>query len=268
MTSRCLSVARAIAGAGVVFMVAVAPARAAEVPALPADARLEPVRAPLEKTLARAAGDGLPAELIAGKVREGLAKGVAPEAIRAAAERLATSLASAATFLRAHRAAPAAGPAVAASPLAPSLIQTVAEAEMAGVDLDSLLPLVSSKDGDAMVGRAVAVVTDLTMRGYPSRRSGVVVKEIADRDARALGRVVAGVEAIRVEQTVSRADALEALGRNMVTGGSSLDVAVARALEGGDRAGNAAEGTSPGKSADAPGHTGNTGAGKSKKPKK
>src|SRR4051812_24011871 len=85
MTSRSLKVARVIAGAGlaVVLGVSVAAAAAAPTPTLPADARLAPVREPLEKLLARAAGEGLPADLIAGKVREGLAKGVAPEAIRA-----------------------------------------------------------------------------------------------------------------------------------------------------------------------------------------
>jgi hypothetical protein len=252
---------RALVGAWVLLLAwPVAAARAADAPALPADARLDTVRAPLEKLMSRAAQDGLPAEMIAGKVREGLAKGVAPDAIRAAAERLATSLGNASRFVRAHRAA-------GAPPAPASLIQVVAEADLAGVELDSLLPLVASGDGDVVVGRAVAVVTDLAMRGYPSRRSGAVVREIADRDARSLGRVVAGVEAIRVEQTVSRADALEALGRNLATGGTSLDAAVARALESGDRAGNAS-GSSPGKSAEAPGHTGNTGVSKVKKPKK
>jgi len=275
MTIGRLTRARALTGAWLVFLgLHALPARAADAPSLPADARLAPVRAPLEKLLARASSDGLPADLIAGKVREGLAKGVAPPAIQAAAERLAASLGNASRFLRAHRApgastsspSPSSPSPSSSSSSSPSLIQAVADAELAGVEADSLVPLVTSSESDAVVARAVAVVTDLSMRGYPSGRSGVVVKEIADRDARALGRVVAGVEAIRVEQTVSRADALEALGRNMATGGASLDTAVARALETGDRAGNA--GNSPGKSAEAPGHTGNTGASRAKKPKK
>jgi hypothetical protein len=103
------------------------------------------------------------------------------------------------------------------------------------------------------------------VRGYPSRPSASLVRDIADRDTAALGRVVAGLESIRTEQTVSRADALEALGRNFRSHGASLDTALARSLESGDRAGGA---DSPGKSADAPGHTGLTGSGKPKKPKK
>jgi len=117
------------------------------------------------------------------------------------------------------------------------------------------------------VARAVEVVTDLTMRGYPARPSASLVREIAERDAASLGRVVAGLEAIRTEQTVSRADALEALGRNFRSHGASLDTAVSRSLESGDRAGGAGA-DSPGKSAEAPGHTGLTGSGKPKKPKK
>ena len=243
-----------------------APAAAAGAVALPPDPRLAPVRAALERVIERAASDGLPAELIAGKVREGLAKGVPPQAIQGAAERLANSLEVAARFLRSHRSV-ATAPGAAAGAPSSTLVRVVAEAQQAGVEIEGLRPLVASRESDAVVGRAVEVVTDLTMRGYPSRRAGDVVKEIVDRDAGSLGRVVAGVEAIRSEQTVSRADALEALGRNLETGTPSLDAAVARSLESGDRAGNAS-GSSPGKSGDAPGHTGNTGAAKIKKPKK
>jgi len=268
MTARRHIRSRGLAGATWLLLATlrVAGAQAAGAAELTADPRLAGVRAPIEEILARATREGLPAELIASKVREGLAKGVAPEAIRGAAERLAGSLDGAARFLRTQRAAPPAPGTPAAAP-STQLIRAVAEANLAGVSADGLLPLVASHDSDAVVARAIEVVTDLTMRGYPSSRSGTVVREIADRDARSLGRVVAGVESIRAEQTVSRADALEALGRNFKTGAPSLDSAVARALEDGGRAGNAS-GVSPGKSAEAPGHTGNTGAAKIKKPKK
>jgi hypothetical protein len=232
-------------------------AAAADPGSLPADPRLAPVRADLEKTMAVAAHDGLPADMIASKVREGLAKGVAPEVIRDVAGRLAQNLGASATLLRAQR----------AGTPSPSLVRAVAEARMAGVDPEAIAPLAASREPDAVVVRAVAVVTDLTVRGYPSRPSASLVREIADRDTAALGRVVAGLESIRTEQTVSRADALEALGRNFRSHGASLDTALARSLESGDRAGGAGA-DSPGKSAEAPGHTGLTGSGKPKKPKK
>jgi hypothetical protein len=232
-------------------------AAAADPGSLPADPRLAPVRADLEKTVATAARDGLPAEMILSKVREGLAKGVAPEVIRDVAGRLAQNLGASATLLRAQR----------AGTPSPSLVRVVAEARMAGVEAESIAPLAASHEPDAVVARAVEVVTDLTVRGYPSRPSASLVRDIAERDAAALGRVVVGLESIRTEQTVSRADALEALGRNFRSRGASLDSALARSLESGDRAGGAGA-DSPGKSAEAPGHTGLTGSGKPKKPKK
>ncbi len=238
-------------------------ATAAAEPALPADPRLGPVRADLERTLSRVSHEGLPADMVVSKVREGLAKGVAPEVIRDVAQRLAQNLSASAALLRAHRAA---SPSPSPSPSL-ALVRVVTEARMAGVEPEAIAPLAASHEGDAVVARAIEVVTDLTVRGYPSRPSASLVQEIADRDAPSLGRVVAGLEAIRTEQTVSRADALEALGRNMRSRGASLDSALSRALESGDRAGGAGA-SSPGKSADAPGHTGLTGAAKAKKPKK
>ncbi len=234
-----------------------ASAAAADPGTLPADPRLSPVRVELEKTVSSAARDGLPAEMIVSKVREGLAKGVPPEVIRDVAARLAQNLSASATMLRSQRAgAPA-----------PSLVRVVAEARMVGVEAESLAPLAASHEPDAVVARAVEVVTDLTMRGYPARPSASLVREIAERDAASLARVVGGLEAIRTEQTVSRADALEALGRNFRSHGASLDSAISRSLESGDRAGGGGA-DSPGKSAEAPGHTGLTGSGKAKKPKK
>ena len=232
-------------------------ASAADPGSLPADPRLAPVRADLERTVATAARDGLPADMILSKVREGLAKGVAPEVIRDVAGRLAQNLSTSAKLLRAQR----------AGTPSPALVRVVAEARMAGVEAESISPLAAAREPDAVVARAVEVVTDLTVRGYPSRPSASLVREITDRDATSLGRVVAGLEAIRTEQTVSRADALEALGRNFRSGGASLDTALARSLESGNRAGGAGA-DSPGKSADAPGHTGMTGSGRPKKPKK
>jgi hypothetical protein len=225
--------------------------------ALPDSERLAPVRAALEKTIDQAARDGLPVELIVSKVREGVAKGIAPEAIRAAADRLAQSLGAADRLLKVQRKGVS----------SPALLRAVADAQTAVVELDAVVPVVAANAPDPMLARAVEVLTDLALRGYPSRRAALVVREVTDRDAAALGRLVAGVEEIRTEQTVSRADALEALGRNIATGGASFDSAMARALEGGDRAGNASP-SAPGKSGQAPGHQGGSGASKSQKPKK
>jgi len=144
-----------------------APARAAT---LPPSARLDPVRPALEETVDRAAREGLPSELIVSKVREGLAKGVAPDDIRAAAERLAADLAEAMRFLRAHRRGAA----------APALVRALAGARAAAIDLESLAPLCESDVPDAALIRTVEVLTDLALRGDPGARAASVVKAAVD----------------------------------------------------------------------------------------
>jgi hypothetical protein len=46
-----------------------------------------------------------------------------------------------------------------------------------------------------------------------------------------MSRVVAGLEAIRNAQAVSRTDALEALGRNLVASGGAFETALGRTLK-------------------------------------
>jgi hypothetical protein len=252
--------ARACLAAGALILIQplAGVARAAPTPALPADQRLAGVRPALQRTLDQARSDGLPAELIVSKVREGLAKGAPPEAIRLAATRLEENLRGAQTFLKAQR------------PTAPSpaLIRVVAEGRGAGVEPEATAPIVASKAPDAVLVPAVEALTDLALRGYPARRAGLLIKEVADREPSALARVVAGVEEIRNEQTVSRAEALDLLAHNVVSAGTSFDAALTRALEPGDRAGSSVSSDGPGKSSQAPGHLNGAGAGKGKKPAK
>jgi hypothetical protein len=187
---------------------------------LPVNERLDPVRPALERTVDEAAREGLPSELIVSKVREGLAKGVSPEGIRVAAERLVRNLADADHFLRArHRGGGSA-----------SLVRVLAEARSAGVDLEVVAPIIESDLPDAGLVHSVEVVTDLALRGYPSQRAAALVREVAVHDATSMARVVAGVEAIRSGQAVSRTDALEMLGRNLSTSGS-FELALSRSLK-------------------------------------
>jgi hypothetical protein len=179
----------------------VAPARATM---LPSSERLDPVRSALERTLDQAARDGLPSDLIVRKVREGLAKGAPPEVIRAAAERLARSLADADQFLRAHR-----------KGADPALLRALAEARSAAIDLDVVVaPLADCDASDAALARAVDVLTELTLRGYPSQGAALVIKEALVRDPSAVGQVVAGVEALRAGRKLAHRDALEAFARS------------------------------------------------------
>jgi hypothetical protein len=189
---------------------------------LPPSQRLDPVRPALEQLIARAEQAGVPSELIVSKVREGLAKGIPPETIRAVAERLARDLGDATQVLRVNRKADA----------SPGLVRALAEARAAGVEAAVLLPLVEARVSDALVVRALETVTELSVRGYPGPRAAFVIQRVVEHDPEAVGRVVAGVESIRRAQTISRADSLGALARNLASVNGSFESALNRSLEG------------------------------------
>lgn len=189
--------------------------------ALPRDARLDATRATLQATVNRAGAGGLPTRPLIVKVREGLAKGVPPERIVAAVESLARGLGEASSFARAHGRVPS-----------PALLIALADLHARGVGWDSATPMVTARADDAALARAVDVLAELAQRGYPERPAGLLLRDVEEHDPNALGRVVAGLESIRRGLTVSRADALDALGANLSLDGSALDSAVNKSLEG------------------------------------
>jgi len=197
-----------------------APAQGAD-QAIPADARLGAARATLQATVDRADAAGLPTRPLLVKVREGLAKGVPPDRITAAVDSLARGLDEANHFARAHgRGASAA------------LLTALADLHARGVGWDSAAPLVTARADEAALLRALDVLGDLAARGYPERPASQLLRNVEERDPAAIGRVVAGLESIRRGLTVSRADALDALGANLSADGTPLDAAVNRSLEG------------------------------------
>jgi hypothetical protein len=207
-----------LAGATFTIVVALGLAQAA---ALPDDARLQPVRARLESLVADTAKAGLPAELLVSKVREGLAKGVPAERIQIAAGRLAESLKMADAFVRERR--PGATPPV-------ELVRALAEARMAGVELAAADSVVRSGRPTAETARAVEVLTDLTLRGYPTGRAAGLLRDVFARDAASVGRLPATLEVLRREQALTHAETLDAIARGM-EGTGSLDAASMRAAD-------------------------------------
>jgi hypothetical protein len=195
------------AGLSLVFGMLLGVAQAA--PAIPEDARLlGPVRERLRVLVSKTAEEGLPAEMVASKVREGLAKGVPVPRIEAAAVRLAESLAAAHKFVAERR--PGAAPPA-------SLLRALAEAHMAGVDFSATDRLVRKGRSPAEVVRAVEVLTDLALRGYPAPRASSVVNEVLARDPRALARVPAALESIRREQALTYTESVDALSRGLAS---------------------------------------------------
>jgi hypothetical protein len=238
----------------ITLLVAVAGSTVAVRPGLPDDMRLAPVRPRLELLVDRAVREGLPAEMIVSKVREGLAKGVDPARIEAAAVRLTDSLETAQRYVTVRRPE---------SPAPVPLVRAVAEARLAGVALTAIDPLVGPDRAELPVRRAVEVVTDLSLRGYPSDGAAAVVKNVLARDVAGLDRIPLALETLRRDFALSRAEAVDALARGLASA-ESLQTAYNRTVEderrrghgqgaGADRGADGRDGA-PGKSGLAPGH--------------
>lgn len=189
-------------------------------PVLPADPRLAPVRAQVDQTVSRAEQAGLPSEIIVSKVREGLAKGIDPQRIAAAAERLADNLSEARSFVSERRRG--------GSP-APELVRAVAEARMAGIAPGANDAIVREGRSPGESARAVEVLTDLSLRGYPVDRAAQVVRDVLKGDPGAVPRLPAALETIRQEQALTQTESMDALSRGMSKGGGSLKAAAAQA---------------------------------------
>jgi len=171
--------------------------------ALPDDPRLQPIRDHLAQILQSAEAAALPSEVIVSKVREGLAKGVAPARIEEVTVRLAQNLEAAQRYVTARRSGPA----------RPALVRAVAEARMAGVGMPAIDSLVS--DDRPETPHAVELVTDLSLRDYPSGRAGVVVQNVLSRDARSLDRVADTLETLRQDCGLTHGEAVDALARGL-----------------------------------------------------
>jgi hypothetical protein len=188
---------------------------------LPVDHRLDDVRAALEVTVVDAARAGLPVAPLVAKVREGLAKGVPPEAIRQAAARMVQKQIEAQAFVAAHRRDEPAFP----------LVRAVALAREGGISDRDLAPLVETLEPVPTGARAVEVVTELARRGYDPAAAAATVQSVARREPPAVGRVPAGLEAIRTAGRDDRTAALIRLQRRLDTDTGSFEAVVAHAVE-------------------------------------
>jgi hypothetical protein len=162
-------------------------------------------------------------------MREGVAKGAPADRIQMVAERLADNLLAARSFVIS-----------AATPAARGALTSVTcrwcargEARLAGIALDAAWPDGGAGPPAPTTARAVEVLTDLTLRGYPTAalRGGA---EVFSRDGAALGRLPASLEVIRREQGLSQAETLDAMARGL-RGGGSLEQAATRAADDGQR---------------------------------
>jgi len=210
---------------------------AAAAEAVPADARLGATGPSLQATVERAGAAGLPTHPLVVKIREGLAKGVPAERIATAVDALARGLDEANQFARAHgRGHPA-----------PELLEALAGLHTRGAAWESATPLVTSKLDDVAASRAVDVLSELAQRGYPERPAGRLLRDVANHDPTAIGRVATGLESVRRGLTVSHADAVDTLGANLAVDGVALDAAVAKSLDGREHGGGNGNGNGNGR---------------------
>jgi hypothetical protein len=203
---------------------------------LPADRRLDGVRAALEVTMADAARAGLPVPPLVQKVREGLAKGVAPEAIRQAAAHMVDKQIEARAFVAAHR----------KEEPAFALVRAVALAREGGISDRDLGLLIETLEPVPTGARAVEVLMALARRGYDPAATAAAVQAVALREPAAVGRVPAGIEAIRAAASGhpgggGQAEALETLRQGLAVDSGSFETVVARAVEEARKAGPAVE---------------------------
>jgi len=183
--------------------VALALAALTEAPALPeeVEVRLGAEAAPLRMLVDRAAESGLPADLLVSKIREGLAKNVEPSQIRGATQRLGEALSLARSFIGERR----------SGPPARELLRAVAEAQLAGCRLAELDRLLRTPSAPGPTARAIEVLVDLVLRGYPSAPAARVVSAVLAREPEALGRLPAILEQLRQEQALSQRDVVAML---------------------------------------------------------
>ena len=66
--------------------------------------------------------------------------------------------------------------------------------------------------------RAIEVITDLSLRGYPPSRAAGLVQDVLARDAAAVGRLPAALEVLRREQALSHGETVDALARGLQRG--------------------------------------------------
>ncbi|MGZ3407904.1 MAG: hypothetical protein ACXVAN_15745 [Polyangia bacterium] len=162
------------------------------------DARLGASAGEVRAVVDHATQAGLPAQLLVDKVREGLAKGVAPARIVGVGRALEGGL------LRARsEAQPFAG-----SAPPPGLLRAIVEAHAVGAGAAEVATLLRAGGRE----RAVQVLTDLIQRGYPAAGAAATVAAVGGRTD-ALDRLVGAAERLRSIDGASPGEALDAIAR-------------------------------------------------------
>jgi hypothetical protein len=188
-----------------IFVLGVAsPAAAAAGAQLPSDARLDPVRAALQAELDGAAARGLPDALLADKVREGLAKQIAPARIAQVVHKLAGDLAAARDEAQQH---------VQGAP-PPALLKAIVDAHALGAQPADVQRVLGAARTAATQALAVETLADLLQRRFPANLAARAVSETALRRPGALAELPARAESLVTARAATRAEAMQTIERN------------------------------------------------------
>jgi hypothetical protein len=192
-----------------VLMILLVVASEAPSPAVPADSRLDAERDHLGAVVDKTAQKGLPVDLLISKVREGLAKNVPVHEIRLAADRFAESLERAHAFVAERR------------PGTPAreLVRALTDMQMAGFNVAATDSFVRKASSSAHAARAVEVLIDLTLRGYPVENASRIVSAVLACDPEELSGLPTVLEHLRREHALSRTEAIQVLALNIGTPG-------------------------------------------------
>ena len=123
-------------------------------------------------------------------------------------------------------------------------MRAVALAREGGISDRDLGPLVETLEPVPTGARAVEVLMALARRGYEPAPTAAAVQAVALREPAAVGRVPAGIEAIRAAasgRAGGQAAAVETLRRELAADSGSFETVVARAVEEARKAGPAVE---------------------------
>jgi hypothetical protein len=110
------------------------------------------------------------------------------------------------------------------------LVRAVAEARLAGVPREVLDRLMRGGPSGTAVQRAVEVMTDLSLLGYPPEPAAGLVRTLLAQDPDGLERLPGCLEALRRDYGLGRGETAEALNRGLASS-DSLGKAFDRTVE-------------------------------------
>src|SRR5262249_14004755 len=103
---------------------------------------------------------------------------------------------------------------------APALLKAIADAHAVGVTTRAIIEVLDATKprGQASQARAIEVLADLEQRHFPEQAAAHTVALVAARDPALLGQLASRAEALVSQESITRVEALDVLGRASTAG--------------------------------------------------